>query len=165
MWLAGTQGKEIAPANCGWKKNVAKPMVIKFRLSSGFEAQKQMGLAPCQWHTFLLPLLSELYITLLWHGSNTNNSLLFGSSQSTCRYVTFITCEMGTRFYRCEVWRIREYVIELLRAETSVGPASLILGLLCIPHATLIFSIYRTSSPPSKYSNLARSMPGDLAQL
>ena len=61
--------------------------------------------------------------------------------QSTCRYATFITCEIGTMFYRWEVWRIREYVTKLVRGETSVGSESLIRDLLCIPHAILIFCI------------------------
>lgn len=73
-------------------------------------------------------------------------------------------CEIGTRFYRWEVWRIREYAVELIRAEISVSSASPTLGLLCIPHATLIFSIKKMSYAVSKDGNGVRSMPGNLTK-
>lgn len=57
---------------------------------------------------------------------------------------------------------MREYAVELIRAETSVRSASLTLGLLCIPLATLIFSIKKMSYAVSKDGNVVRSMPGNL---
>ena len=68
-------------------------------------------------------------------------SLSLSLLQSTCRYATFITCEIGTMFYRWEVWRIRAYVTKLVRGQTSVGSESLIRDFLCILHAILIFCI------------------------